>query len=224
MNKKATVDFESSFQSWKKRTRKSSGEDYVVVDLGSASVDALRVKVNPAGDVSVLDYASAPTAGYLDGAVVEAALFVPVLQKVIKDVTKESRSKIRKLNVTFTAPYVSYITHFTSVNLPPRKKVTLSLVNEATNAARAEISSLLEHVIQVVPVRYTLDSIYSGGEPPLGMGGRQLGMELLFVTAPEASLEQMSRAFNEAGYEVGEWCTAVSVLPSQFSVLPPNPE
>ena len=222
MSMKTTIDFESSFQRWKKRARKSSGEDFVVVDLGSASIDALRVKISPAGDVSVLDYASAPTVGYCDGAVVEAAHFVPVLKKVIGDVTRENRGKVKRLNVTFSAPFVSYITHFTSVNLPPRKRVTLSLVNEAVKAAREEISSLLEHVIQVVPVRYTLDSVYSGGEPPLGMGGRQLGMELLFVTAPEASLDQMKLAFNEAGYEVSEWW--YSGISASESVFRPSAE
>jgi cell division protein FtsA len=170
----------------------------------------------------VLDYAAERNTGYSGGAVVDQKQFNRALQRVVGDIRKRNRLKIRNLHITFSAPFVSYYNHFVTVHLPPRRRVTQKMVEEAILSSRKEISSLVEHVIEVVPVRYALDSIYSGNEPPLGFEGSQLGIELMFITAPSASLDQIEHSIRDAGYSVTNWW--YSGISAAESVMIPSSE
>lgn len=222
MKFKAAIDYEAAFQNWKRSARRTGGKDFIVLDLGHDSINALYAKIGNSGEVTVLDYASARGTGYSDGVISEPNLFSSTIDRVIGDLRKRNHLRIKKIDVTFSAPFIGSFNHFISVPLTARKRVTLKLVEEAIKSARGEISNLVEHVIQVVPVRFTLDSIYSGAEPPLGMGGNHLGVELLFITAPEASLEQIELALHETGYGVSNWWYAG--ISSSESVMVPSSE
>lgn len=222
MRRRVAIDYEDAFQNWKQTARHGEGRDAIVLDLGQGNMNVLYAKIGAAGELSVLDYASAPGTGFSDGAITDAGLFAHTLDRTVGQIRKRNRIKLRNLDVTFSAPFVGYFTHYATVHLPPRKRVTLKLIDEAIRSARAEISSLVEHVIQVVPVRYTLDAVYSGSEAPLGMGGGQLGVEILFITAPEASLGQIERALGEVGYGVANWW--YSGISAAESVVVPSSE
>ena len=219
MKRRAVIDFERAYQGWKGRARRGIGDNLLILDLGQKCMKALHAKIGPAGEVLVLDYASAPDTGFSDGAVTDPARFSASADRVVGELRKRNGLRSRKLDVSISAPFISYFSHFATVRLPARRRVTQRLVDNAVKTAREEISSLVEHVMQVVPVRYSLDSIYSGNEPPLGMRGEQLGIEIVFVTAPKSALEQVEKALKESGYAVGSWwhaglSAAESILPN----------
>lgn len=202
---RGALDFERAYQQWKLGARKNEGDDLLVIDLGESKINCLYAKLSGSGKVAMLDYACSGTTGFSGGAVTDPAKFEAAVAGTIGEIRRRNRMRSRMLHVSLTAPFVSYFNHFASVALPPRRRVTRRLIEKAMAGTRAEISSLVEHVMQVVPVRYTLDSIYSGGEPPLGMRGSQLGIEFLFVTAPRAALEQIEKNLKACGYGVASW-------------------
>lgn len=219
---KSVIDYESAYKTWKRTARDGSGKDVLLLDLGRTSLSVLYAKVGREGELTVLDYASAGNTGYANGVISDPKLFKHCLKKTLCEVRDRNRIKLRKLHVTFSASFIGYYEHFASVNMPPRKRVTLKLVDEVLQAAQAEISSLVEHVIQVVPRRFKLDSIYSGAEPPLGIEGRNLGVDMMLITAPKASLEQVEGYLGDMGFSVAEWC--YSGLASAESVMIPSGE
>lgn len=205
MRRRPVIDFESAYQRWKWCARRGEGDSFLILDLGRHSLDALYAKIGVSGDVSVLDYASTTDTGLKDGAVTEPARFSTAIDRVITELRRRNGVRSKRLHVCLSAPFISYFNHFTTVNIKSRRRITNKLIEESIRRAQEEISSLVEYVMQVVPVRFTLDSIYSGGEPPLGMRGRQLGIEMLFLTAPKTALEQIEKALRGCGYSVADW-------------------
>jgi cell division protein FtsA len=222
MKRRGVIDFESAYQSWKWCARRREGESLLILDLGRHTVNALYAKVDRTGEVAVLDYSSTVDTGFSEGAVTEPARFAKAVEQVVSELRRRNGIRGRRLNVCISAPFISYFNHFTTVNINSRRRVTSKLIADAVRRAKEEISSLVEYVMQVVPVRFTLDSIYSGGEPPLGMRGQQLGIEIFFLTAPKASLEQIEKALRQCGYSVDTWW--YSGLSAAESVLVPGGE
>ncbi len=205
MSRRPVIDFESAFQRWKIRSRRSGGDDVLILDLGQHSLNALYAKIERDGAVGAVDYAATVDSGLSEGAVTDEAKFAAAVERVATVLRRRNRLRTRRLQVSLSSPFISYFNHFVTVNLSPRRRVTQGLIDESIERAGDEISCLVEHVMQVVPVRYTLDSIYSGGGPPLGMRGQQLGIELFFLTAPEAALERIEKALKGCGYSVDGW-------------------
>ncbi len=222
MNRRAVIDFESAYQRWKGVARRGNGDNLLIVDLGHSTIKALLAKIGPSGEVMVLDYASSYNLGISDGAVTDPARFTAAVDRAVTDLRRRNGVRSKRLHVSVSAPFISYFSHFANVKVPARRRVTQRIVDDAVRRTREEISSLVEHVMQVVPVRYSLDSVYSGNEPPLGMRGEQLGIEITFVTAPISALEQIEKAFKSCGYSVKSW--SYSGLSSALSVLGKNTE
>ena len=222
MKRRPVIDFEKAFQRWKGRARRGVGDDFLILDLGNANLNSLYAKLGRVGELLVVDYAAAPTRGFSDGSISKPPQFQAAVERVLMDLRKRNRVRTRRLNVSISAPFISYFNHFTTVNMPARRRVTQKLLDGAIKQARDEISSLVENVIQVVPVRYTLDSIYTGGDPPLGMRGQQLGIELFLLTAPRQSVEQIEKALRGCGYSIESWWYAG--LSAAESVLMPSAE
>jgi len=219
---KSVIDYEAAYRSWKQEARHARGKDVILLDLGRSCLSVLCAKVDSDGGLTVLDYAACDNTGYANGVVADPKVFKHCIRRAVKELKSRNSLKIKQLHVTFSAPFVGYYEHFASVTMPPRKRVTLKLIDEVMIAAREEISSLVEHVIQVVPRRYKLDTLYSGAEPPLGMEGRQLGVDMILVTAPKASLDQIEGNLQECGFSVAEWCFAG--IAAAESVMAPTGE
>jgi len=222
MRRRAVVDFEDAYVGWKRCARGGEGENALLLDLGQGCLNSLYAKVSEAGSVSVLDYAQVEGTGFRDGAVADRTKFEAAVGKALDELRRRNRLRARRLHVSLSAPFIAYFNHFATVHLQPRRRVTQRLIDQETAKACGEISSLVEHVMQVVPARYTLDSIYSGCEPPLGMSGQQLGIELFLLTAPRAALEQIEKTLKELGYSVASWCYAG--LSAAESVMRPSDE
>jgi cell division protein FtsA len=222
MKRRAVIDFESAYQRWKGIARRGNGDTLLIVDVGHSTVKALLAKIGPAGEVMVLDYASCYNHGVNDGAVTDAARFAAAIERAVTEMRRRNGVRSKRLELSISAPFISYLNHFTTVKVPTRRRVTQRMIEIAVRRARDEISSLVEHVMQVVPVRYSLDSIYSGSEPPLGMRGEQLGIEITFVTAPLSALEQIEKALKACGYAVNSW--SYSGLSAAQAVLGKNNE
>ena len=205
MSRRAVIDYEGAYQKWKGYARHGNGDKLLILDLGQSSLKGLHAKIGPFGEVVVLDYASSPDSGFSEGTVTDPARFSAAVERVVGAIRKRNGLRGGHLDVSISAPFISYFNHFATVRLSARSRVTQRLLENAVRQAREEISSLVEHVMQVVPVRYSLDTVYSGNEPPLGMRGEQLGIEIVFVTAPLSALEQIKKALKECGCSVGSW-------------------
>jgi cell division protein FtsA len=208
MKRRAVIDFEGAYQRWKGIARRGGGDNLLIVDLGHSTAKTLLARIGPTGEVMVLDYASCYNHGISEGTVTDPARFSAAIERAVTDMRRRNGVRSRRIEVTVSAPFISYFSHFTTVKIPARRRVTQRLVDTAVRRSREEISSLVEHVMQVMPIRYSLDSVYSGSEPPLGMRGEQLGIEIIFVTAPLSALEQIEKSLKSCGYVVNSWSYA----------------
>ncbi len=172
------------------------------VDIGSSKISAVCAVLKNKKIVSLF-MASTPSRGVKKGIVVDSVELTNCLSGILKSLKSKSGVNIRAI---FCAVSGSDITTKHSRAIIPlaergNKVVTLTDIHKVNEQARILASSLDEESIHQIPFSYSLDSKEEILNP-LGLYGHRMETDLYLVCAKTSTVDSLTRAVNQAGYEI----------------------
>ncbi|MDD5115522.1 MAG: cell division protein FtsA [Candidatus Omnitrophica bacterium] len=174
------------------------------IDIGSNKIAASLVQIKR-GRVENFFFDTVVSGGVREGVIVDALDLVNCLGRLIKGLKAKSGLKIKFIHANFSGGDISTRHSHAIIPLTERgnKVITSTDIANANEQARILGSSLEEEIIHVIASSYTIDS-KSNVINPVGLYSHRLEADLFLVYAKLSSLQSLSRAVAQAGYEIKE--------------------
>jgi len=148
-------------------------------------------------------FESVPSKGVRDGVITDAIALVGVLGRLMKSLRAKSGINIKAIYTNISGEDI--LTKHSRAIIPlaerGNKVITMSDIQKVNEQARILGSSLDEEIIHIVPLGYSIDS-KSNILNPLGLYSHRLEVDLFLICAKLSSIQSLSRAVNQAGYEI----------------------
>lgn len=172
------------------------------LDIGSSKCAAGVAVVNRRRITDIF-LESIPSKGIKNGAIVDSASLIDTVGTLLKGLRQRSGIKIKFINVNISGQDILTKHSRAIVPLAERgnKVITAADVQCANEQARLLGSSLDEEIIHTVPSAYAIDS-KSNIINPVGLYSHKLEVDLYLICARVSSLQSLSRAIHQAGYEI----------------------
>ncbi|MFH1458310.1 MAG: cell division protein FtsA [Candidatus Omnitrophota bacterium] len=172
------------------------------LDIGSSKCAAC-VAVVKRKRVTDIFFESIPSKGIKNGIIVDSTSLIDTVSKLLKSLRAHSGIKIKFINVNISGEDV--VTRHSRAIVPlaerGNKVITASDVQNANEQARILGSSLNEEIVHTVPCAYAIDS-KSNIINPIGLYSHKLEVDLYLICGRVASIQSLSRAIHQAGYEI----------------------
>lgn len=172
------------------------------IDIGSNKIAATvaGVKRGRLGDIF---FEAMPSRGVKEGVIVDATELVACLSKIVKSLKIKSGLKIKLIHANFSGKDISTKHSHAIIPLAERgnKVITSTDIAYCHEQARILGSSLDDEIIHVIPSSYSIDS-KSNVINPIGLYSHRLEVDLYLVSARLSSLQSLSRAVSQSGYEI----------------------
>ncbi len=172
------------------------------LDIGTTKVCAIIGQLNDLGGVDIIGVGIAPSLGLRKGVVVNIDNTVKSINKAIEEAELMAGVEVQSV---FTGIAGGHIKSFNSRGVvavsSKTKEITQSDVDRVIDAARAISIPIDREVIHVIPQEYIVDD-QDGIKDPIGMSGVRLESEVHIITGAIASIENIIKSINRAGYEV----------------------
>jgi len=172
------------------------------VDIGSNKIAASLVQVKK-GRVENIFFDTVVSGGVKEGVIVDALELVTCLSRILKSLRNKSGLKIKFIHTNFSGRGITTKHSHAIIPLAERgnKVITSTDIANANEQARILGSNLDEEIIHVIPSSYTIDS-KSNVINPVGLYSHRLEADLFLICAKLSSLQSLSRAVAQAGYEI----------------------
>jgi cell division protein FtsA len=172
------------------------------VDIGSNKISAVLALVRK-NKITNIFFETALSRGVKEGLIVDATELVICLTRILKTLKNKSGVKIKFIHTNFSGKDISTKHSHAIIPLAERgnKVITSTDIAAANEQARILGSSLEEEIIHVIPSSYSIDS-KSNVINPIGLYSHRLEVDLYLVCARLASLQSLSRAVSQSGYEI----------------------
>ncbi|MDD5281176.1 MAG: cell division protein FtsA [Candidatus Omnitrophica bacterium] len=172
------------------------------VDIGSNKIAAGLAQVRK-NHIENIFFDTIVSGGVKDGVIVDALELVTRLTKILKSLKTKSGLKIKFIHVNFSGKDISTKHSHAIIPLAERgnKVITSTDIANANEQARILGSSLEEEIIHVIPSSYSIDS-KNNVINPVGLYSHRLEADLFMICAKLSSLQSLSRAVSQAGYEI----------------------
>jgi len=173
------------------------------LDIGSNKISAALAQIRK-NKIENIFFDVMPSAGVKEGVIVDATELVICLTKILKNLKSKSGLKIKYVHTNFSGKDISTKHSRAIIPLAERgnKVITSTDVASANEQARILGSSLEDEIIHVIPSSYSIDS-KSNVISPIGLYSHRLEVDLYLICAKLSSLQTLSRAVSQAGYEIG---------------------
>jgi len=172
------------------------------LDIGSSKI-AASVALIQRKRITEIFFDSVASRGIKHGVIVDSIDLVDALSGLMKGLKAKSGIKIKFLNVNISGQDI--ITKHSRAIAPlaerGNKVITLSDIQNVNEQARILGSSLDEEIIHAMPSSYSIDS-KSHILNPLGLYSHKLEADLYLVCAKGSSVQSLSRAINQSGFEI----------------------
>lgn len=181
---------------------------YCGLDIGDQSVKAAVIKGNAQnGHWEILGIFEQPTWGYKEGAVTDLADFSECIAQTLNQLGQKVGVKIKDVSIGIGPSVVQARSVNTVIPLVERgsKIITSKDIEKVDQQARMLGIEMDEDLIHDLPLRYQVDAA-QGIRNPLGLYGRKLGVQSIMVVSPTNRVRNITKAVNQAGYEVHELC------------------
>ena len=171
------------------------------IDIGSTKVCAV-VAVVEGVSLKVVGVGVAPARGLRQGMVTNLSETIDSIKLALERAESQSQTVIESAYVSIGGEYLQGINCFGTTEISGRNgEVSPEDIARAANTAReVEIPDDFE-VVHVLTQRFQVDG-QDGISDPLGMSGRQLGVNLHLVINASAVLRNIINAVNKAGVVV----------------------
>jgi len=172
------------------------------VDIGSNKIAASLALVKK-NRLENIFFDTIISGGVREGVIIDALELVTCLTSILKSLRAKSGLKIKYIHTNFSGRDISTKHSHAIIPLAERgnKVITSTDIANANEQARILGSSLDEEIIHVIPSSYTIDS-KSNVVNPVGLYSHRLEADLFLVCAKLSSLQSLSRAVSQAGYEI----------------------
>ncbi len=172
------------------------------IDIGSNKIGASVAQVKR-GRLGNIFFEAMPSRGGKEGVIVDATELVTCLTKIIKSLKTKSGLKIKFIHTNFSGKDISTSHSHAIIPLAERgnKVITSTDITYCHEQARILGSSLDDEIIHVIPSSYSIDS-KSNVINPIGLYSHRLEVDLYLVSARLSSLQSLSRAVSQSGYEI----------------------
>jgi len=173
-----------------------------VIDIGSNKIAASLAQVRK-NRIENIFFDTIVSGGIKEGVIIDAMELITCLTKILKSLRTKSGLKIKFLHVNFSGKGISTKHSHAIIPLAERgnKVITSTDITKANEQARILGSGLEEEIIHVIASSYSIDS-KSNVINPIGLYSHRLEVDLFLVCARLASLQSLSRAVSQAGYEI----------------------
>jgi cell division protein FtsA len=176
----------------------------VGIDAGTTKVTTLIGEVGRTGDVNVIGYGIAPSAGMKKGMV---ANIDQTVNSIASSVEKAERLSGYKISSAFVAVGGSHISSQNSRGVVAvsghKREVSREDVARATEAAKAVQVPSNREMLHVVPRGYIVDG-QEGIKDPLGMSAVRLEVETHIVAGAATSVQNLSKCVTTTGVQIDE--------------------
>ena len=176
----------------------------VGIDAGTTKVTTLIGEVGRTGDVNVIGYGIAPSAGMKKGMV---ANIDQTVNSIASSVEKAERLSGYKISSAFVSVGGSHISSQNSRGVVAvsghKREVSREDVARATEAAKAVQVPSNREMLHVVPRGYIVDG-QEGIKDPLGMSAVRLEVETHIVAGAATSVQNLSKCVTSTGVQIDE--------------------
>ncbi|MBU0547487.1 MAG: cell division protein FtsA [Candidatus Omnitrophica bacterium] len=172
------------------------------VDIGSNKIAASLAQVRK-NHIENIFFDTVVSGGVKEGVIIDALELVTCLTKIIKSLKTKSGFKIKFIHTILSGKDISTKHSHAIIPLAERgnKVITSTDIANANEQARILGSGLEEEIIHVIPSSYSIDS-NSKVINPVGLYSHRLEADLFLICAKLSSLQSLSRAVSQAGYEI----------------------
>lgn len=172
------------------------------LDIGTTKVCAVIGQINDLGGVDIIGVGIAPSSGLRKGVVVNIDNTVRSINKAVEEAELMAGVEVQSV---FTGIAGGHIKSFNSRGVvavsSKSREIAETDVERVIDAARAISIPIDREVIHVIPQEYIVDD-QDGIKDPVGMSGVRLESEVHIITGAIASIENIIKSINRAGYEV----------------------
>jgi cell division protein FtsA len=180
------------------------GDIIVGLDIGSAKVAVIVGSMGPDGQLQIIGLGSAPSAGIRRGSVIDIENTVRSIEEAIEKAEQMSGRAIDGGYVSITGTSIASINNRGVVAVAdPEQEITRDDVERVLQAARVIALPHDRRVVHVIPRQFIVD----GNEnilDPVGMIGARLEVETQIVTIANASVQNLLKCCERAGFYVQE--------------------
>lgn len=172
------------------------------LDISTSKISAVLAEVQRRRIVNCF-FESMPSKGIKAGAIVDSMGLVSSISLLLKSLKAKSGLNIKFLYANISA--LDIVTKHSRAIIPlaerGNKVITLSDIQKVNEQARILGSSLEEEIIHAIPFGYTVDSKINIINPA-GLYGHRLEADLYLICGKLSSIQSLTRAVNQAGYEI----------------------
>jgi len=173
-----------------------------VLDIGSSKIAAAVVGFKRKRIANIF-FDSIISKGIKGGVIIDSIEVVGSISKLIKNLKAKSGINIKALSTNISGEHI--VTKHSRAIMPlaerGNKVIAVSDIRNVNDQARILGSSLEEDIIKIIPSAYTIDS-KSNIINPIGLYSHKLEVDLYLVCAKLSSVQSLSRAINQSGYEM----------------------
>jgi len=172
------------------------------LDIGSSKIAGALAEIKK-NRVNNIFFDWVPSKGIKQGVIVDSIELVGSVTKLMKNLRAKSGINIKFLYTNISGQDILTKHSHAVVALAERgnKVISVSDMQKVNEQARILGSSLEEEIIRLIPLSYTIDSKGNIANP-LGLYSHRLEVDLYLVLAKLSSVQGLSRAINQSGYEI----------------------
>lgn len=180
-----------------------SRERWVIgLDIGSSKLCAAIGRRPVGGAIEVVGLGMVPAEGGEAGEVVDAELLAEAVRRAIEEAQRQCGIRCRAVAVGGSGPWVQLLSAVGRVRIADgAREIVRRDVERAVASATVIHLPMDRDVLHTFIRRFAVDD-HDDVRMPIGMYGRRLGVEVSLVTAPVATLANLGKVVQVAGYGV----------------------
>lgn len=180
------------------------GDTIVGLDVGSTKVAVIVGSLGSDGQLQIIGFGSAPSAGIRRGSVIDIENTVRSIEEAIEKAEQMSGRAIDGGYVGITGTSIASLNNRGVVAVAdPDQEITRDDVDRVLQAARVIALPHDRRVVHVIPRQFIVDGTESILDP-VGMVGARLEVETQIVTIANAVVQNLLKCCERAGFRVQE--------------------
>lgn len=172
------------------------------LDIGSSKIAACVIRMQNKHIVNIF-FESLPSRGMKKGAIIDSIDLINSVSHILKKLRERSGINIKSVYANICGQDI--ITKHSHAVIPlaerGNKVISSGDLHKVNEQARILGSSLEEEIIHQIPFSYAIDSM-GQIKNPLGLYSHRLEVDLLLICAKLSFIQSLTRAINQAGYEI----------------------
>lgn len=180
---------------------------YCALDVGSQRIKIGIFQIKDSQSIELLGVFEQPTHGLQNGAVNDLGELTECIQHGMQVLLKRTEAKIKEVQLGVGGEFIDTRQTKTVIPLMDKgnKVIAHRDVKKVNNQARLLGINVEEEIVHDFPQNYQIDDS-SSALNPLGLYGRKLGVQSLLIVINGNRIRNITKAINQAGYDVGNIC------------------